>query len=54
VYVCTYFINSSIVLQSFVGPWPLLQFRNLFYTDSRAPWTSDQLVARPLLTHRTT
>jgi hypothetical protein len=31
-----------------VGPWPLLQFRNLFYTDGRTPWTSDQPVAKPL------
>jgi hypothetical protein len=43
-----------MVLQPFVRPWPLLQFRNLFYTDSRTPWTSDQPVARPLPTHRTT
>jgi hypothetical protein len=48
------FIHSSMALRPFVGPWPLLQFRNLFYTDSRTPWTSDQPVARPLPTHRTT
>jgi hypothetical protein len=24
------FIHSSVALQPFVGPWPLLQFRNLF------------------------
>jgi hypothetical protein len=48
------FIHSSMVLQLFVGPWPLLQFRNLLHTDGRAPWTSDQPVARPLPTHRTT
>jgi hypothetical protein len=24
-----------MALQPFVGPWPLLQFRNLFYTDGR-------------------
>jgi hypothetical protein len=24
--------HSSMALQPFVGPWPLLQFRNLFYT----------------------
>jgi hypothetical protein len=30
-----------LFLQPFVGPWPLLQFRNHFYTDGRAPWTSD-------------
>jgi hypothetical protein len=45
---------SSMAVQSFVGPWPLLQFRNLFYTDRRIHWTSDQLVSRPLPTHRTT
>jgi hypothetical protein len=48
------FIHSSMALQLFVGPGPLLQFRNLFYTDGRTPWTSDQSVARPLPTHRTT
>jgi hypothetical protein len=46
--------HSSMALQPFAGPWPLLQFRNLFYTDGMAPWTGDQLVARPLPTHRTT
>jgi hypothetical protein len=44
-----YFIHSSMALQPFVGPWPLLQYRNHFYTDGRTPWTSDQ----PLPTHRT-
>jgi hypothetical protein len=29
-----------MALQPFVGPWHLLQFRNLFYTDGRTPWTS--------------
>jgi hypothetical protein len=33
------------------GPWPLLQFLNL-YTVSRTPWTRDQPVASPLPTHR--
>jgi hypothetical protein len=42
-----------MVLQPFVGPWPFLQVRNLFYTDGGTPWTSDQAVARPLPTHRT-
>jgi hypothetical protein len=37
-----------MALQPFVGPWPLLQFRDLFYTDSRTPLTSYQPVARPL------
>jgi hypothetical protein len=41
-------------LQPFVGPWSPVQFRNLFYTDGRTPWTSDQLVAKPLPKHRTT
>jgi hypothetical protein len=48
------FIHSSMALQPFVGPWPALQFRNLFYTDGRTPWTSAQPVARPLPTHKTT
>jgi hypothetical protein len=48
------FIHSSMALQPFVRPWPLLQFRNLFYTVGRTPWTSDQPVARPLPTHRRT
>jgi hypothetical protein len=39
-----------MALQPFVGAWSLLQFRNLFYTDGRTPWTSDQPVARPLPT----
>jgi hypothetical protein len=30
-----------MALQCFVEPWTLLQFRNLFYTDGRTPWTSD-------------
>jgi hypothetical protein len=42
-----------MALQPFVGPWSLLQFRNLFYTDGKTPWTSDQPVLRPLPTHRT-
>jgi hypothetical protein len=39
--------------QSFVGPWPLFQFLNL-YTVGRTPRTGDQPVARPLPTRRTT
>jgi hypothetical protein len=46
--------HSSMALQPFVGPWPLLQFRNLSYTVGRTPWTSDQPVARPLPTQRRT
>jgi hypothetical protein len=45
---------ESMVLQSFVGSCPILQFRNLFYTVGRTLWTSDQLVARPLPTYRST
>jgi hypothetical protein len=43
-----------MALQLFLRPWPLLQFRNLFYTHCTTPWTGDQPVARPLPTHRTT
>jgi hypothetical protein len=43
-----------MTLHPFVGAWPLLQFHNLFYTVGRVPWASDQPVARPLPTHRTT
>jgi hypothetical protein len=39
--------HSSMALQPFVGPWSLLQFRNLFYTVGMTPWRSDQPVARP-------
>jgi hypothetical protein len=42
----------SMALQPFAGAWHLLQFRNLFYTDGRTPWTSDQPVVRPLPTQR--
>jgi hypothetical protein len=48
------FIHSSMALKLYVGPWPLLQFRNLFYTVGRTSWTSDQPVSRPLPTYRTT
>jgi hypothetical protein len=48
------FIHSSMALQPFVGPWPLLQLHNLFYTDVRTPWMSDQPIARPLPACRTT
>jgi hypothetical protein len=42
-----------MALQQFVGPWPLFQFFDLFYTDGRTPWTGDQSIARPLPAHRT-
>jgi hypothetical protein len=48
------FIHPSMVLQPFLAPLPLLQFRNIFYTDGRTPWTGDQPVARPLPTHSRT
>jgi hypothetical protein len=41
-------------LQPFVGLWPHLQFRNLFYKLDRTLWTGDQPVARSLPTHRAT
>jgi hypothetical protein len=41
-------------LYSSCGPWPLLQFLNL-YTVGRTPWTGEgQPVARPLPIYRTT
>jgi hypothetical protein len=45
------FIHSSMALQLSVGPWPLLQFHNLFYIVGRTPWRSDQPVLRSLPTH---
>jgi hypothetical protein len=59
IYFIHSFIHTSMALQPFVGSWPLslslslLQFHNLFSTDGRTPWTSDQPVARGLPTHRT-
>jgi hypothetical protein len=53
VHMVNFLIHSSMALQPFVGPWPLLQFRNHFYTVNRTHWTRDQPVARPLPTHRT-
>jgi hypothetical protein len=46
-------IHPSMALQSFVGPWPLIQFL-ILYTVGITPWTEDQPIARPLPTHRTT
>jgi hypothetical protein len=40
-----------MVLQTFVGPWPIFRFLDLLH--SRIPWTGDQHVARPLPAHRT-
>jgi hypothetical protein len=42
-----------MVLQPFVGPWPVLSFLML-YTVGRTPWTGEQPVARPLPVQRTT
>jgi hypothetical protein len=37
-----------------LGPGLFFSFVIFFYTEGRTPWTSDQPVARPLPTHRTT
>jgi hypothetical protein len=42
------FTHSSMALQPFIGLWLHLQFRNLFYTVGRTPWTGDPPIARPL------
>jgi hypothetical protein len=39
-----------IILQPCVGPWPLFSFLSV-YTVGSTPWTGDQPVAGPLLTH---
>jgi hypothetical protein len=52
--VINMFIHSSMVPQLFFGPWPLLQFRNLFYSDGTTPWTSDRPISTPLPKHRIT
>jgi hypothetical protein len=36
------------------GPWTIFSVLWSFFTDDRTPWTSDQLIARPLPKHRTT
>jgi hypothetical protein len=41
-------------LYSPLGPWPLIFQCHHHFTDGRTPWTSYQLVARPLPKHRTT
>jgi hypothetical protein len=43
----------SVVIQPFVGPWPLFSFLNL-HTVCRIPWTGGQPIARRLPTHRIT
>jgi hypothetical protein len=45
-------VYLSVVLEHFVGPWPLFQLLDL-YTVVRAHWMGDQPVARPLPAHRT-
>jgi hypothetical protein len=45
------FINGCTTL--YWGP-VLFQFRNVFYTDGKTPWTGDQPVARPLPTQNNT
>jgi hypothetical protein len=41
-----------MALQPLLGPGLYFSFIIIF-TDGRTPWTSDQLVARPLPKHRT-
>jgi hypothetical protein len=57
-----YYYNGKQISKEFLfplalePPWALasaFQFHDHF-TDCRTPWTSDQLVARPLPKHRTT
>jgi hypothetical protein len=52
--ICIHIFHSSMTLQLFVRPLPLLQFRRLFYTVGRTLWTGDQPVAIPLPTRSTT
>jgi hypothetical protein len=47
-------VHSSMPLQPCLGTCPLLQFRNQFYIDGRAPLTGDQAATRHLPTHRET
>jgi hypothetical protein len=44
----------SMALPAHSVSWPLIQFRNHFFTNGRTLWTSDPPVARPLATHGTT
>jgi hypothetical protein len=45
------FIHSLMALQPFVGPWPLLQFRNHF---TQTVGLLGRVIARPLPIHKTT
>jgi hypothetical protein len=48
IFICFHWLYSPL------GPWALIfQFHDHF-TEGRAPWTSDQLVSRPLPKYRTT
>jgi hypothetical protein len=49
-----HFIQSSMLYSPLLGPGLFFSFVFFFYTDGRTSWTSDQPVARPLPTHRTT
>jgi hypothetical protein len=41
-------------LYSSLGPWPLIFQLHNHFTDGMTPWTSDELVARPVPKHRAT
>jgi hypothetical protein len=45
--------HTIMALQSFIGPWPLYHFHNI-YRVGRTPWIGNQPDARALPTHRTT
>jgi membrane protein DedA with SNARE-associated domain len=55
-------IKIKVTVSRSLSPWlysPLLNLGRFFsflilYTVGRTPWTGDQLLARPLSTHRTT
>jgi hypothetical protein len=53
-FILKYIFSFTMALPAHSGPWPLIQFRNHYFTDGRTPWTSDQLVARALSKYRTT
>jgi hypothetical protein len=47
------YVHLRMILQPFVGPWPLFSSFLILYTVGRTPWTGDQPIAWPLRTHRT-
>jgi hypothetical protein len=53
--ICSFFKFCSLFSLALQPPWALASNFQLHdhFTDSRTPWTSDQLVARPLPKHRT-